>query len=1030
MSLSMQGKFDELSKELINHVLGFEEGEENFIRSEQYVLSNLLYHHCLAVNSHNVRRSIDGLVLKFSIHGQHHRSQQLQNLTSKFLASPFFKDHDELDIEWSLLSLLLHLSNSPTQVPVSDDEILLTLNKSSSPVKSLHLAEENIDWVAYLRQGEPEYVVGVEQPLSDWSSDDEKNETEDEALYNQYSPIKSSSVAVKDTCNLPRAPTAQELLEQSHRAQSWLAANTHTQYWGSKKYQQCAPLSSHPAANVAKLWETKCGSRGSQQLSEWAVMRETVWVLMCPSTSHIFQYNADQGFVVHPEITIPSLTPGAAKRLLEELCLPLNQLLEIDAFLKKCEVPSVDPPFPVTLQAYATGIRLWRHRFQSHLATIEDQIKKQESTCTLSWLEGELYPWLRTLSAIATVHSMAAMRPEISPREAAVRLINGLCDGVESAGEPGVRCVLLRLLLHTLRHYLSIINNWLLHGSLVDHAQEFIIQRSESVKVTDETFWHDAFILNPHHQSEAKQSRRSSLKFLSPLVGALTTVGKSRELLAVLDVEPLPRSSAILYLHQKSKMDPEMVLEEVIIRHIQDALYGSSEKAKENTEGNEGVADDSSALTEVDQHMVSNYQQVDPLLLAAFIGDAGTPASPTMTAQKDSVTRMIEDMAEVPRAISVVSLLSSAISPLIRKKEEELSARLTQVLLEKYHMDRHCQAVRSILLMEAGDVMHEFYSHLFSKIDIGESIDGISLTLHLQDCVTRLVPDLAPLFSVSVSSASGFLNSAEENKTDNQSVPADSMLGKDSNQTKEEEQDKNKLGSDSTTMPLSKAGLPDISINYQVPYPVNLLLSEKVLSQYNILFRFCLSIKRATNGLERLKFKDLASWNAVIGSGSNTEDAAGPLLSRLHRLQLLRLWLLCFTRELHDHFANTVFLPFHQTVEKLFLSRPSLNVIITEHEKLLNRLITNCLMGSGKTSSPLQIVLNKVFWLSQRLGQLWRRDIGRVTCNELSAIETQYAQVHRYLVNFLTRLTTTNYLPHLEGLTRTLVDTVPLLTQP
>lgn len=75
-----------------------QEGEENFIRSEQYVLSNLLYHHCLAVNSHNVRRSIDGLVLKFSIHGQHHRAQQLQNLTSKFLASPFFKDHDEVRI--------------------------------------------------------------------------------------------------------------------------------------------------------------------------------------------------------------------------------------------------------------------------------------------------------------------------------------------------------------------------------------------------------------------------------------------------------------------------------------------------------------------------------------------------------------------------------------------------------------------------------------------------------------------------------------------------------------------------------------------------------------------------------------------------------------------------------------------------------------------------------------------------------------------------------------------------------------------
>lgn len=82
-----------------------------------------------------------------------------------------------------------------------------------------------------------------------------------------------------------------------------------------------------------------------------------------------------------------------------------------------------------------------------------------------------------------------------------------------------------------------------------------------------------------------------------------------------------------------------MVLEEVIIRHIQDALYGSNEKAEETTGGNEGVAGDCSTLTEVDQHMVSHYQQVDPLLLAAFTGDGGTPPSPTMTAQKDSVTR-------------------------------------------------------------------------------------------------------------------------------------------------------------------------------------------------------------------------------------------------------------------------------------------------------------------------------------------------------------------------------------------------------
>lgn len=77
-------------------------------------------------------------------------------------------------------------------------------------------------------------------------------------------------------------------------------------------------------------------------------------------------------------------------------------------------------------------------------------------------------------------------------------------------------------------------------------------------------------------------------------------------------------------------------------------------------------------------------------------------------------------------------------------------------------------------------------------------------------------------------------------------------------------------------------------------------------------------------------FPDLASWKVLVGTENYTSQAAAdPLQSRLHRLQLLRQWLLCFSRELHDHFANTVFLPYHQAVEKLFAARPPLNTIIT-----------------------------------------------------------------------------------------------------
>lgn len=36
------------------------------------------------------------------------------------------------------------------------------------------------------------------------------------------------------------------------------------------------------------------------------------------------------------------------------------------------------------------------------------------------------------------------------------------------------------------------------------------------------------------------------LKFLAPLMTSLTTVGKSRELLAVLDIQPLPKQANVV----------------------------------------------------------------------------------------------------------------------------------------------------------------------------------------------------------------------------------------------------------------------------------------------------------------------------------------------------------------------------------------------------------------------------------------------------------------------------------------------------
>ncbi|XP_071532789.1 gamma-tubulin complex component 5 [Panulirus ornatus] len=1041
-----QGKFDALTKELITHVLGFQEGEENFVRSEQFVLSNLLYHHCLAVNSHAIRRSIEGLALKFTIHGQHHRAQQLTSLTSKFLASPLFKDHFETDIEWSLLSLMLHLSNSPTQVPVQEIQ-----SKTSSPESLDYADEEQIDWAAHLRSGEQEYVLGPEEPLSDWSSDGESSDHEDIDKSNVHvNSVKKKLPDYTEAQPLIKQPPSRELLEHLHRAKSWLSAKTHVQYWGPKCPQEL-PHSDHPAATVAKKWETNQGLRGlSQHLSEWAVMREVLWALLCPVPSHIFILNSKGLFALKPNVTLASLTPGATSSLLGHLCEPLNQLRILDMFMHKYECPSMDPPTPATILSYAAGLRLWRHRFRSHIVILEDCIKKQEKTCTLLWLEGELNPWLRTLATIFAVHSTAiASVTENSPRYMAVRLLGTLCESVEGASEAHARGVLLQLLLHSLRHYLSIIDNWLLHGTLIDHAQEFIIQRDESVKVYDERFWREAFTVSHQHvhqNSDAEDPMRTILKFLSPLVAVLTSVGKSRELLAILDVQPLPKQSSLFSLSRlKMESVQEQSLEEVLVKFIKDAVCvttdGGKDEEKQINKDNREETD--SILNEGDSLQMLGWEQVDPLLLASFMETNQESDYSTSAVGIDFITSLIEDIGDVPRAISVVSLLTSALRPLVKRKQDELSARLIRVLIEEYQLDRHCQAVRSVLLMEAGDIMHEFYSHLFVKMESGEDLDSISLTLHLQYCIGRLYPDLAKFFSVTLP-PQGNVDGAEG--TEDITKESEGVVGPETGRNdgelvvkkiagsvKEVKVDfgrQHTLNKDSKTAAnvlFSRVDIPDITIQYQAPWPANLLLTESVMKQFNMLFQFNLSLKRVTNGLERLKFRDLASWHAVISAESTTEEASGPLQSRLHRLQLLRQWLLCFSRELHDHFANTVFLPYHQAVEKLFASRPSLSTIINEHERMLNKLISSCLMSKSEKILPLQIVLSKVFSLTQRLGKLWLQEIGRVSSDELTSLETQYAQVHRYIVNFLTTLVTTHFMPHMEGLTRTLVDTVPLL---
>lgn len=73
-----------------------QEGEENFDLCERFALSNLWHHHFLSVDSHAVRRAVDGIVTKFEVHGHLDTARKLRELVTVFVNSEVFCDHPQV----------------------------------------------------------------------------------------------------------------------------------------------------------------------------------------------------------------------------------------------------------------------------------------------------------------------------------------------------------------------------------------------------------------------------------------------------------------------------------------------------------------------------------------------------------------------------------------------------------------------------------------------------------------------------------------------------------------------------------------------------------------------------------------------------------------------------------------------------------------------------------------------------------------------------------------------------------------------
>ena len=108
--------FETYAKDLLKCFTEFEESDENHQICMDYLLSNFKHHRFLDVDKHKVKRSLDGIQEKFTIHSQDVKAEAFKTLVDEYIQFAKCNDEDFVttDTPFSVLCMLLLLAEEPT----------------------------------------------------------------------------------------------------------------------------------------------------------------------------------------------------------------------------------------------------------------------------------------------------------------------------------------------------------------------------------------------------------------------------------------------------------------------------------------------------------------------------------------------------------------------------------------------------------------------------------------------------------------------------------------------------------------------------------------------------------------------------------------------------------------------------------------------------------------------------------------------------------------------------------------------------
>ncbi|XP_034736673.1 gamma-tubulin complex component 5 isoform X2 [Etheostoma cragini] len=916
------------TKALIRCISGVEdEDDQNYQLALKFAWTNFRFHRFLDVDSHKVQRSISGIYEKLMVHSDVSKAESWTRLTEEFLNTPLPNtDGTKSDVHYSVLSLLLLLSGSPSNT-----------NFTERPRVKEAEEVDNFDWAKYLMEGE-DIDIGPYPDTPEWSEEESEEEDSQQPISREDSGIQLDRTPLEDQDNNNKTvPVTWKVGEPDARA--WLEQHVVTPYWVA--HAPRFPHSLHLHSNLLNVWDQHLYNTDPLYLpeekafvTETQIIRETLWLLSGVKKHFIFQHH-DGKVSVRNNVVVTHLTSNCLRSVLEHIAVYGQAVFRLQRFIDEvtgyssepCPPGSgssysskkgSEPPFR-TYQAFVWALNKYFTSFKEELTTIERKIICNDETVTLSAVLEQLNPHLAQIKVLHKVFctGVAEVPPETPNVVRASHLLNTLYKAIieyDSVGEASEQAValLFSLWTETVRPYLEIVDEWIVHGHLFDPAKEFIIQRNKDVPVNHRDFWYATYTLysvSETVENEEKLNDAASgssggdqgssnkqltmVSFLKPVLKQIIMAGKSMQLLRNLDCKETEQS-------EKSSRDAERKsLYTLFLDSVQARLCSREESPTDTVTEQQATRRSLIKMQAIIAQTLEIEDVHDPLLAINF---ARLYLEQTDFHERFSGGDFIVDRSSQAVTCQTFELtLRSCLYPHIERRYIECCGNLMKTLKKDYKLLEYLQAMRNYFLLEAGDSMYDFYTAIFDKVQEKESWQQPSfLNVQLQEAVGQRYPEDSGRLSV-------FLETIDPARKKH---------------------------------PVNN--LEVLTLGYKVPWPVDIVISSECQKIYNQVFLLLLQIKWAKYSLDTLPFSDFTAITKKLeGALAEEVKVKEPINQQIHRMCLLRVKLMHFVNSLHNYIMTRVWNAASKRIETILKSH--IGVAFSD-SRIVHSLIKNTSM--------------------------------------------------------------------------------------